>query len=505
MVEVRSAVLKYGRETVLEQLNMRVRRGDIYGLLGASGCGKTSLLSLLVGRRGPTAGTVSVLGSRPGDTASGVPGRRVGFMPQELALYLQFTILETFFYFGRINKMRSGEIKTRVEFLRSLLELPPDGRTVGTLSGGQQRRVSLSVSLLHDPELLILDEPTVGLDPLLRQKIWTHLLQLSEVSKKTVIITTHYIEEARHATVVGLMRSGQLLAQESPRVLLARHSASSLEEVFTKLCVRQDSRMGGGKESWQQSPSTTLLYSPVLDPQTSHKDCKIVGKKTCGPSTVNLRALLVKNFIKIRRNIPMLLFVFLLPAIQVVFFCIAVGQKPAGLRLGLVNQELEELSSCQGENNTELTWCDLSLFSCKMFKSDDTVELVEYRNEDKALQDVEEGRIWGYLNVPENFTSALIDKFMGGHIGNNSAKVTLDMSNYQIGVTVRQWLVERVHTFTELILDQCGLSPDLAASPVTFQHVVYGEKDPRFTEFMAPGIIIIIIYFLAVALTGEVI
>ena len=125
-------------------------------------------------------------------------------------------------------------------------------------------------------------------------------------------------------------------------MLLARHSASSLEEVFTKLCVRQDSRMGGGKESWQQSPSTTLLYSPVLDPQTSHKDCKIVGKNTCGPSTVNLRALLVKNFIKIRRNIPMLLFVFLLPAIQVVFFCIAVGQKPAGLRLGLVNQELED-------------------------------------------------------------------------------------------------------------------------------------------------------------------
>merc|ERR1719481_1024237 len=133
--------------------------------------------------------------------------------------------------------MRSGEIKTRVEFLRSLLELPPDGRTVGTLSGGQQRRVSLSVSLLHDPELLILDEPTVGLDPLLRQKIWNHLLQLAKISSKTIIITTHYIEEARHATRVGLMRSGRLLAEEKPAVLLSRYHVHNLEEVFTKLCV----------------------------------------------------------------------------------------------------------------------------------------------------------------------------------------------------------------------------------------------------------------------------
>ena len=488
VVVVTSAVLRYGGETVLEHLNMLVRRGEIYGLLGASGCGKTSLLSTLVGRRRLTAGSVSVLGARPGQAGSGVPGRQVGYMPQELALYTEFTILETFQYFGRINKMSSGEIQSQVEFLSSLLELPPQGRTVGTLSGGQQRRVSLSVSLLHSPDLLILDEPTVGLDPLLRQKIWSHLVQLARLGRKTIIITTHYIEEMKEATVVGLMRSGQLLAQDRPGQLMTRHEASSLEEVFIKLCMRAEKRLvgpGGGKEAWQQSPSPTLLYSSVLDPSShNNKDCKIVDRQTCGPSSVNIRALLVKNFLKIRRNIAMLLFVFLLPAIQVVFFCVAVGQKPQGLRFGVVNSEVEDLDTCQRENNSLVAWCDLNLFSCKMFQSDETVELFGYTTEEAAYQDVAAGQIWGFISIPENFTSALISQYTGGYIGNNSARVSLDMSNYQIAVTLRQWLGDSVQTFTSNILHHCGMSEELAAAPITFQDLVYGEEEPRFTEFM---------------------
>ena len=490
---MRSAELRYGGagggERVLDQLDMLVRRGQIYGLLGASGCGKTSLLSVLVGRRRLTGGSVAVLGATPGQAGSAVPGRKVGYMPQELALYTEFTILETFQYFGRINKLSSAEIRSQVEFLTSLLELPPHGRTVGTLSGGQQRRVSLSVSLLHSPELLILDEPTVGLDPLLRQKIWSHLVQLARLSGKTIIITTHYIEEMKDASVVGLMRSGQLLAQDRPAQLLARHEASSLEEVFVKLCMRAEKKLGGpggGKErQWQQSPSPALLYSSVLDPSSpGNKDCKIVHRKTCGPSLVNIRALLVKNFLKIRRNIAMLLFVFLLPAIQVVFFCVAVGQKPQGLKFGVVNNEVGELDTCQRENNSLVAWCDLNLFSCKMFKSDGTVELLGYNTEDAAYQDVAAGHIWGFINIPENFTSALISQYTGGYIGNNSARVSLDMSNYQIGVTLHQWLGDSVQDFTSLILQHCGMSEELAAAPITFQDVVYGEQEPRFTEFM---------------------
>ncbi|KAG6457832.1 hypothetical protein O3G_MSEX010514 [Manduca sexta] len=125
-------------------------------------------------------------------------------MPQEIALYGEFTIKETMMYFGWIFGMETREINERLRFLLDFLDLPSENRMVKNLSGGQQRRVSFAVALMHDPELLILDEPTVGVDPLLRQSIWTHLVRITSSGDKTVIITTHYIEEARQAHCVSI-------------------------------------------------------------------------------------------------------------------------------------------------------------------------------------------------------------------------------------------------------------------------------------------------------------
>lgn len=213
-----------------------------YGLLGPSGSGKTTLLKSVVGQLNPTEGWVKVFGFQPNQPGSQIPGSAIGYMPQELAVYEDFTIKETLWYFGRLYRIPNKLIKERIEFLLTFLDLPRTKRLIVNMSGGQKRRVSLASALVHSPPLLILDEPTVGVDPLLRQSIWQHLVTLTQTEKITVIVTTHYIEEARRANVVGLMRRGKLLAENTPEDLMAKHDSTSLEDVFLKLCVSDTMR-----------------------------------------------------------------------------------------------------------------------------------------------------------------------------------------------------------------------------------------------------------------------
>lgn len=172
-----------------------------YGLLGASGCGKTTLLSCIVGRRSLDSGEVLVLGGEPGSPESGIPGPRVGYMPQELALYGDFTIRETLEYFGRIYNLPSAFVKSQMEFLFKLLDLPPGHRFVKTLSGGQQRRVSFAVALFHEPELLILDEPTVGVDPMLRKRLVNYRGKRKKLSPEFFCLAAFHRLQLQEAAV----------------------------------------------------------------------------------------------------------------------------------------------------------------------------------------------------------------------------------------------------------------------------------------------------------------
>jgi len=173
---------------------MSVPKGKIYGLLGPSGCGKTTLLSSIVGRSELDSGDIMVKAFKRED---------IGYMPQDLNLHEHLSIIQTYKFYGRMLNMSTQKILERAKELSALLELPSNNRLVETLSGGQQRRVSLGVALLHNPNILILDEPTVGLDPVLSHSIWEHLISFAKEGK-TIIITTHYIEEARQAHTVSI-------------------------------------------------------------------------------------------------------------------------------------------------------------------------------------------------------------------------------------------------------------------------------------------------------------
>ena len=229
-ISVEELVRGYGRIQVLQGLGMTVDEGSIYGLLGPSGCGKTTLLKVILGFLAPESGKVEVKGE--------IPGSDVGYSPQEIALYPDLSIAETLRFHGRLHGMDADRILARQSWLIDFLDLPNPARTVGKLSGGQKRRVSLAVALLHEPGLLLLDEPTVGVDPELRARLWDHLQEIS-ANGTSIVITTHYIDEARNADRVGLMRDGVLLAEDSPQSVMDSQSASSLEEAFLALCRRE--------------------------------------------------------------------------------------------------------------------------------------------------------------------------------------------------------------------------------------------------------------------------
>ena len=156
---------------ILHNVSINVRSASIYGLLGPSGCGKTSLLRCILGQLKPKSGSIVVLGRPPGAPGSLVPGPGAGYMPQELALYSEFTVRETVSYFGKLYAMSKESIVERSHFLIRFLHLTSvQDQLCRDLSGGQKRRVSLAAALVHSPPLVILDEPTVGVDPLLREK-----------------------------------------------------------------------------------------------------------------------------------------------------------------------------------------------------------------------------------------------------------------------------------------------------------------------------------------------
>lgn len=157
-------------------------------------------------------------------------------MPQELSLTEEFTISETFKYYAHLFNIKNDLISQRTDFLLELLDLPSKNRRIDQLSSGQKRRVSFAAAMFHQPPLLLLDEPTVGADPLLRHTIWEHLIKMCKSESVTIILTTHYIEEARTADSVAMMRLGNILVEKNPNDLMNEYICSNLEDVFLKLC-----------------------------------------------------------------------------------------------------------------------------------------------------------------------------------------------------------------------------------------------------------------------------
>ncbi|CAL1674062.1 unnamed protein product [Lasius platythorax] len=521
-VIVKNAVKYYVPEKpILDGMNMTVPRGSIYGLLGASGCGKTTLLSCVVGVKHIDSGDIWVLGGKPGRPGSGIPGPRVGYMPQEISLVGEFSVSSALYYFGRINGLEDEEIEVRQKFLSELLQLPPANRLIKNMSGGQQRRVSFAAALIHSPEFLILDEPTVGLDPILSNNIWIYLTKITQEEGVTVLITTHYIQEAKDSNMIGLMRCGKLLAESSPQELLERFQCSSLEEAFLGLCQAQDSTMLANASEVQgvQDTEDDVLHQE----DDSYKRMKGQISEYRARSIYNVsasrrfKALMIKNGIQFFRYYSGIIFAVLFPLIEVGSFFAGVGNDLNDLSIGIVNHEA---GNCDDGNNIGNVWydeenliCRFSNLSCRFLHKygDSIAEQKYYDSMSEATDATRDGDLVGVMYFNHNFSEALqrrVEDFAFAEtrdILSSEIDVFLDMGDMQTGQFMERKLYERFLEIFEDVMKDCGYSPRAGNMPIRFEDAIYSNMDDGYDYFVAPSFIIILLFFLATTVSTSLI
>ena len=232
-VSVENVSKSFGAFKALNGVTLRVRQGEIYGLLGPNGAGKTTLIRAVCGLVEAHAGTVTVLGQRMPNVAV---LRHIGYMTQQAALYPSISVEENVAFFAAINGADSG-VKEALE----LVQLWDRRRSVvSTLSGGMRQRCSLACALVHRPELLLLDEPTVGIDPQLRAQFWEYFRRMA-AEGTTLIVSSHVMDEADRCQRLGLIQYGRLLAEGTPSEIRTAGGSQNLEDAFLALAGRRES------------------------------------------------------------------------------------------------------------------------------------------------------------------------------------------------------------------------------------------------------------------------
>ncbi|MCH6268874.1 ABC transporter ATP-binding protein [Neobacillus citreus] len=236
-IKVENVSKSFSKKAVLQNVDLSIEKGQLYGLIGPSGAGKTTLVKMIVGMEKADNGEIQVLNTKMPNLAI---LQEIGYMAQSDALYVELTGEENLKFFASLYKLKKDEQKNRIAYASGLVNLTDDlKKRVSAYSGGMKRRLSLAIALIQDPKILILDEPTVGIDPELKLSIWNELLRLKNAEGKTIIVTTHVMDEAERCDYVAMVRDGRILTSGTPVELKEKYQVERFDEVFLKAGVKQ--------------------------------------------------------------------------------------------------------------------------------------------------------------------------------------------------------------------------------------------------------------------------
>lgn len=234
VIQVEGLTKMFGDFAAVNAISFEVKKGEIYGFLGANGAGKTTAMKMLIGISNPTSGKATVAGFDVYTQAEDIK-KNIGYMSQKFALYDDLTVIENITFFGGIYGLPRKRIKEKSDVLIKELGLENvASQLVGSLPLGWKQKLSFSVSLIHDPKIVFLDEPTGGVDPITRRQFWEMIYKAANQGT-TVFVTTHYMDEAEYCDRVSIMVNGKIEALDTPKKLKEQFKADTMNDVFLKL------------------------------------------------------------------------------------------------------------------------------------------------------------------------------------------------------------------------------------------------------------------------------
>ncbi|OTF83481.1 hypothetical protein BLA29_003416, partial [Euroglyphus maynei] len=441
---------------------------EIYSLLGPSGCGKTTLLRIIIGCLRPQSGTVQVLGERPGPALN----HQIGYMPQELGLNPFLPIRETFYYFARVNHVKNEQfIRERIDNYLAILGLKDAKQRVSQLSIGQKRLLSLGVILISKPRLLLLDEPTVGIDSMIRQKIWNHLRQLSREEGATIVLTTHYIEEAKESGQVSFLRNGHLLDEGSPNSLLKKFECQTLEEAFFRLCTIEIDRKN----------STPIERSKTWNSRM------IKNEYRCSKQFVNwdhLHALFCRDYFFFTHNLHFFLFYVLIPMATLFLAKTLLSHGMRSIPVAIHN------SDHQSDIDFHLSDLFIQEFNTS------AVAISVYGSEYEAERSVELGQNHMAISFRSNFSRLFVDRYVvqqnaNNDLGDSSIHLYYDYTDIPSILALNNSILIALKRTIQKYCAIHELNARAFSVPIQVQEVVYGRPDSNIAlSFLFPSALI---------------
>ncbi|KAE9545495.1 hypothetical protein AGLY_001038 [Aphis glycines] len=445
------------------------------------------LLSCLVGGDKVDKGHIWVLGGQPRTKGSKTLTKYIGYMPQEFCLYRTMTVLELFAYFGNLYNINHKFILWRISYYKHIFTLPPINSTIKKLSFSEKRIISFMIAVFHRPRLVVLDEPTIGLDILKKNQIWKYLHHVITTWKPTVIVATNNIEEAFSATKIAYLKNNKIIFEREVEELNRTNPNKSIDTIIEDLYTSLMST-NVEKNAWFNSNESEIPHNKKLS----------IYKRLYPRSNIwKFKTIIIQNIKFLTRNfwyviidilyIRMFMLLCVIPILQVYLHCIYYGKYPKSIPIAVYNQETD----CGHDQCKHIGNC--SYFSCHFLYvlSQNGVQINYYGSEFSTKNSITKESIPGFIKVPKNYTIAIVNSLTQSSLKErdellkSNINFEIDMSNFEFGKHLKQNILEAHKLHLIDVYSQYNLSTNYADIP----YKIHEYKNLNLTENTASEII----------------